>query len=202
MRDSDVRKAVRDWLGAIHAHDENTRIVEEMGVWSGSVRIDIAVINGELNGFELKSDRDTLERLPTQADLYGRVFDHLHLVVGQRHVEKAKTMIPDWWGIIVATQTNGRMELSCVQQAQPNPKPEPYLIAQLLWREEAINLLQLFQLAKGWRSKRTRLIHQRLADEIPFELLKQHVRTALKHRPNWLMATTSEQVQCDGLPQS
>ena len=77
MRDSDVRKAVLATLDQKHAGDHNTRIVEEMGVWAGSVRIDIAVINGELCGFELKSDRDTLARLPTQADIYSRVFDRI-----------------------------------------------------------------------------------------------------------------------------
>ena len=56
MRDIDVRRAVRKKLGEQYAHDPDTRIVEEMGIWSGTVRIDIAIINGELNGFELKSD--------------------------------------------------------------------------------------------------------------------------------------------------
>ena len=51
MRDADIRKAVRTMLDAQHVGDDDTRIVEEMGVWSGSVRVDIAVINGELHGF-------------------------------------------------------------------------------------------------------------------------------------------------------
>jgi hypothetical protein len=49
MRDSDVRAAVRRKLREKYGHDPGTRIVEEMGFWSGSVRIDIAVINGELH---------------------------------------------------------------------------------------------------------------------------------------------------------
>ena len=48
MRDRDVRAAVRQDLDARHGGDTETRIVEEMGIWSGTVRIDIAVINGEL----------------------------------------------------------------------------------------------------------------------------------------------------------
>ena len=69
MRDIDVRQAVKSYLKALHEDDPATRIVEEMGIWAGSVRIDIAVINGELSGFELKSDSDTLQRLPLQADI-------------------------------------------------------------------------------------------------------------------------------------
>jgi hypothetical protein len=70
MRDSDVRKAVKTWLELKYANDASTRIVEEMGVWNGSVRVDIAVINGELHGLELKSAKDTLERLQNQADTF------------------------------------------------------------------------------------------------------------------------------------
>ena len=64
MRDRDVRGAMLQLLGAEHAGEKDTFILQELDVWSGAVRIDIAVINGELTGFELKSDRDTLERLP------------------------------------------------------------------------------------------------------------------------------------------
>src|ERR1700733_2509791 len=111
MRDIDVRRAVKSHLVAAHAGEIDTRIVEEMGVWSGSVRIDIAVVNGSLSGYELKSERDTLERLPRQVRLYGHVFDFLHLVVGKRHVEKAKAMIPDWWGVKIAIAGSTGVEL-------------------------------------------------------------------------------------------
>jgi hypothetical protein len=100
MRDSDVRVAVRTWLRAQYADD--SRIVEEMGVWSGSVRIDLAVINGELHGFELKSERDTLARLADQAELYNQVFDRMTLVTAKRHLDKASSQIPSWWGITTA----------------------------------------------------------------------------------------------------
>lgn len=204
MRDSDVRRAVLEWLAGEHAHEmERTRIVEEMGVWSGSVRIDVAVINGSLSGYELKSDRDTLERLPFQRDLYGQVFDYVHLVVGRRHVEKAKALLPDWWGIRLAVMTSGVVELLPYREAVRNPAPDPYLVAQLLWKDEAINVLAAFGLDKGWRSKRIKLVHQRLAAELPFDELQEHVRGALKARPSeWLRASSTAPIRCVGSPQS
>jgi len=36
MRDSDVRAEVTSWLRGMHADDANTRIVEEMGIWSNA----------------------------------------------------------------------------------------------------------------------------------------------------------------------
>lgn len=186
MRDRDVRYAVRQMLMAEYCHDINTRIVEEMGIWSGSVRIDVAVINGELSGFELKSDRDTLERLPAQSDLYSKVFDKLTLVVGSRHATKARACIPEWWGIVVATDQGAGVILDIERHGQRNPSPDPYLVAQLLWKEEALAVLDIYGLARGWRAKKVRAIHERLAHELPFDTLTSHVRAALKRRDQWL----------------
>ena len=132
MRDFDVRSALLRHLRDVHAGDSLSLIVEEMGIWSGSVRIDVAVINGELTGFELKSDRDTLQRLPLQAKIYSRVFDRVELVVGSRHLREARKIIPRWWGVKRATQKDGFVLLESVREAKINPLPDPYLIAQLL----------------------------------------------------------------------
>jgi hypothetical protein len=188
MRDADVRAEVRRMLALQYADDPHTRIVEEMGVWSGSVRIDLAVINGELSGYELKSDRDTLERLPLQADLYSRVFDRLTLVVGKRHAKKAIGHIPNWWGILLAQQNEaGGLSLNLEREARRNPEPDPYLVAQLLWKEEAIAVLDQFGIAVGWRNRRVKEIHHRLATEVAFDILTAKVRATLKGRQGWLV---------------
>lgn len=186
---------MRSMLDSRHAGDCDTRIVEEMGVWSGSVRIDIAVINGSLSGFELKSDRDTLDRLPLQRDLYGRVFDTIELVVGRRHVEKATALIPEWWGIALADESDREVFLQQVRPAQINPAIDPFLVAQLLWKDEAISVLDGLGLARGWKSKRAKLVHQHLAASIPLDELRAHVRTALKKRTDWLKAGLSAPAQ-------
>lgn len=192
MRDSDVRHAVKDWLGAEYAHDPDSYIVEEMGVWSGTVRIDVAVINGSLSGYELKSDRDTLDRLPHQRDIYGRVFDYLHLVVGKRHAENAEKLLPEWWGIKIAiANDDGDVALLPHREAAENPTPDSYLIAELLSKEEAVGVLYDTGLAKGWRSKPIRLIHERLAAELPLPELRDRVRGVLKRRRRSVMVGRS-----------
>ncbi|TIO75957.1 MAG: sce7726 family protein [Mesorhizobium sp.] len=204
MRDKDVRLAVRNRLEALHKDDEDTRIVEEMGVWSGSVRVDLAVINGELSGFELKSDSDTLQRLPIQADIYSRVFDQVTLVVGRRHADKASDIIPSWWGVMVAEQTNAGVVLECHKYGSRNPSPDPKLVAGLLWKEEALEVLEVHGLAEGWRSKPAKAIHQRLAEELSLSDLGDKVREALKSRVAWLRQPVSNMrnvpVQQQGRP--
>src|ERR1700676_197666 len=142
MRDSDVRKAVKTWLELKYANDASTRIVEEMGVWNGSVRGDIAVINGELHGLELKSAKDTLERLQNQADLYNQVFDRVTLVADARHIDKAVRMIPEWWGIMsVSMDKDGLAFLSPLRHGVQNSGLNKLQIARLLWKAEIIAIL-------------------------------------------------------------
>src|SRR5690242_16512429 len=117
MRDADVRQAVLADLALEYQGDASTRIVQEMGIWSGSVRIDVAVINGKLHGYELKSARDTLERLDAQAELYNQVFDHVTLVTAERHYYMAIKKIPRWWGISIAVpQKDGTVK---IRQSRP-----------------------------------------------------------------------------------
>jgi hypothetical protein len=191
MRDADVRKAMRRMLREQHSGEPDTRIVEEMGVWSGSVRIDIAVINGELSGFELKSDRDTLERLPFQADLYSRVFDRVSIVAGARHASKAFAQVPRWWGRMIAHPTPEGVDLELVQTSELNPAREPYLIAELLRKDEVLAALEERGLAAGWRSKKVRLLHERLSQLLDIDELTNCVRQALKQRDGWLRKDAS-----------
>lgn len=186
MRDRDVRRALLSHLTALHAGDDDTRIIEEMGVWSGSARIDVAVINGELVGFELKSDRDTLERLRQQAEIYNLVFDRMYLVTAERHARKAEDIIPEWWGTFLAHSCGEDTEIAPFRPATPNPARDPHILVQLLWRDEAVALLEAHDIAGGYRSKRARVIHQRLAEELSLEDLSEGVRAALKARTEWL----------------
>src|SRR5690606_10827842 len=50
-------------------------LIEELGIENGAARVDLAVAGGLLEGFEIKSDLDTLDRLARQMHAYHRVFD-------------------------------------------------------------------------------------------------------------------------------
>jgi hypothetical protein len=182
MRDSDIRTALLGALDAQYAHDHSTRVVEEMGIWSGSVRIDVAVINGELHGFELKSERDTLRRLPGQAELYNQVFDRVTLVIAKKHLEHASDQIPEWWGLTIAAPDAGGIILSDHRQASSNPDLNPMQLARLLWRSEILEILERHQLAKGLKSKPLEVLVSRLANTFGLNDLRDEVRNRLKHR--------------------
>ena len=186
MKDIHLRTAVIKNLTAIYRNDPQTLIVEEMSVRQGRSRIDVAVVNGTLDGFELKSDRDRLDRLARQSEIYGAVFDRMTLVVGPRHERQAARMIPDWWGLErTEPLAGGNLGLHTIRSPRMNPAPDPLAIAELLWREEALSVLLELGDARGVLSKPRSHIHRRLAEVSDLAFLQYRVRDRLRHRADW-----------------
>lgn len=186
MRDGDIRAALHDRLGADHSNEPDTRFVDELGL-CGTVRVDVAVVNGTFSGYELKSDRDTLRRLPAQVEVYSKVLDRATLVVGERHLahEQTLTMLPGWWGVIVARQCDDGVDLEETRPSAWNDEVDPGALVQLLWREEALAELASRGLDTGVRTKPRRVIAERLSNELPIEELRAVVRYRLKTREGW-----------------
>jgi hypothetical protein len=59
--------------------------LDEVWVPRSNERADVAIIGTRMDGFEIKTERDTLHRLPRQVEAYGRLFDRCTAVVDQRH---------------------------------------------------------------------------------------------------------------------
>ncbi len=186
MRDGDIRTALLRRLDRRHSHDPETLILQELGLRHGAARVDIAVVNGSLHGYELKSDSDSLERLARQARVYGSVLDRVTLVVGRRHAEAAMQMVPDWWGVHVAEMgPRGGVLFSSVRRARNNPSQDPVAVAKLLWREEALELLHQLGAEKGFRSKPRAALYARLAEVARPEEIRSSVRDRLRGRTGW-----------------
>jgi hypothetical protein len=184
MRDGDVRAALRTRLDVEHRNQPDTLTIDELAL-CGQVRVDVAVVNGYLAGFELKSERDTLRRLPTQVDVYSRVLDLATLVVADKHHAHAAAMLPDWWGVTVATSTPDGVALEVERGAEPNEAVDPHSLVRLLWHDETLAELELRDLAAGVRSKPRAHAWRRLADELSIEELRSVVRARLKARRGW-----------------
>ncbi len=196
MHDIDVRNALLESLSEIYRNDAGTRVVEEMGIWSGTVRIDVAVINGRLHGYELKSAKDTLERLDYQAELYNGVFDCVTLVTAENHYHKASKKIPRWWGIQIAVSTSGgKVRLRNSRQPKANPSIDPAQVARLLWRPELLELLERHAIDRGVRSATIDVMASRAAEQLPLDVLRGEVRETLKRREGWLGQPVQNQRQ-------
>jgi hypothetical protein len=185
MRDADVRTQLLKSLREQCPNNPPTRIIQELGVSQGSARIDLAVVNGRLDGFEIKSERDTLERLPEQVRLYSKVFDRLTLVVGRSHLNAAVAIIPEWWGIVAADPASDGPDLIEVRPGTQNPELDPLALVELLWRDEALAVLEQMGVAQGLRSKPRAVIWRRLASLLPLDDLRSLVRERLTSRAVW-----------------
>lgn len=71
-----------------------------------SSKADLAVFNGTSTVYEIKSDIDTTERLASQLNDYNRFFEHINVVISEKHLEKVKKIITDNVGIYILTLDN------------------------------------------------------------------------------------------------
>jgi hypothetical protein len=172
-------------LKKTYAGDADTLIVEELGLCTGNSRVDVAVINSALIGYEIKSDQDTLIRLPNQIEIYRRILDYVIVVACPEHVERIMQLTPEWFGITAARGCAEAVELQQVRPGRANPSVEPYALVQLLWRDEALQLLKESGLDRGVRSKPRADIWQRLAQARPVAELGRLVRNQLRSRIDW-----------------
>jgi len=185
MHDLDIRLELDRVLRERFSGDDDVVIRHELGLEEGRRRIDVAVLNGHLSGWEIKSDADTLTRLAGQADAYGRVFDYVTIVTTDRYLDKATAKLPTWWGLVVAQATEVGVELAEVRAATSNDAVNGLSLVQLLWREEAMVILREHGLARGLSGKARWYVWNRLADSFALEELKQLVRGQLKARQEW-----------------
>ena len=181
-----IRSALKEVLESRHAKDEKVRIIEELGIQHGTARVDIAVVNGALHGYEIKSDRDTLQRLPEQMDAFSSVFNKMTLVVGKKHLYEAINIVPEWWGITVAKiNSTSSVTFNLIREGEFNKRRDSVSVARLLWRKEALGILEEQGEAKGFYSKTRDLIYEKLSLVFDQENLGEKVRETLFLRKDW-----------------
>jgi hypothetical protein len=163
----------------------DTRVIDELGVLNGQYRIDIAVVNGHIRGIELKSREDTLDRLTAQIKGYGRVVDFATLVVDERHLERAQILLPNWWGLVAVASDHSKPRFKRLRPERANRAQNGFDIARLLWKREAVELLEQISGEAGWNRKRRHELYETIAKRICLRRLRGEVRNVLKKRANW-----------------
>lgn len=186
LRDRDVRNALKAKVLSEHITDPNTLVLDELGLQHGASRVDIAVINGFIHGYEIKSDADTLDRLPTQILIYGSVLDRATLVVSEKHVEKASRMLPEWWGIrLVKVGPRGGIEFPTARSHGKNLEFDPIAMAGLLWRPEVVEILRTLGVSESLLRQPRAVLYRILAETVQPNTLRKLVTQRLKAREGW-----------------
>jgi len=181
--DPDVRALLREYLENIH-EGTGTVLLEELGLCQGDVRVDVAAVNGELSGFEIKSPSDTLARWPNQCRIYSKVVDRAWLVAPMKKLDAAGA--PAWWGKIAIFELDDRLALRVVKEAAMNPSLDPLSLAKLLWRDEALEVLTNVGRGRGVMTKSRKHVWKKLIQSVEIDDLRAAVRAALKRRPEMI----------------
>ena len=188
-REPEIREALSNWLRP--QLESNSAILNEYTIMRGQNRVDVAVVGqkkgSELWGFEIKSDVDTLKRLPDQAKYFSWVFSRMTLVVGPTHLLAASKLIPDWWGILVVTRnTEGVCTLQKVRDPVLNPKLNYRWVARLLWREEILTALKNLGRGRGTSKMSRAKASEYLRSSVPEHKLIPIITEAILARKDWL----------------
>lgn len=184
--DTEIRFALHaKHLRRVKAHP-NTLVIDELGLAHARSRIDVAVINGSIHGYEIKSSKDTLDRLTTQIDTYRQTLQKLTIVAAPKHIQEIMSHAPEWCGVIAAEQGPRRgIHFHALRTPAANPEIDPVMMAHLLWRDEVIQLLdQAGYAPKDLRRPRKQL-YEMLCEAMNLREITSSIRTFMAQRQTW-----------------
>lgn len=134
-------------------------VYHEIAVKRGVAIADIVVINNHTHCYEIKSDVDSLSRLPSQVSNFSDVFNKVTLITTVKHVDKAALLIPSWWGLIIAKETvNGEVVFNYQKKSYLNPKDTTSNLLAMLWNDELKNILNVKKISYKKSFNRDELI--------------------------------------------
>jgi hypothetical protein len=184
--DADIRATLYAKRLDRFARDPQTLVIDELGLQHARCRIDVAVINGYLHGYEIKSARDSLIRFRGQVNVYRTSLQKLTFVVAPKHLKDVLRRAPKWTGVIEASlSVRGEIKLASIRPARVNPNLDLVKMSHLLWRDEAVALLA----SAGYSGPDLRLTRRHLyklvAREFSARELVTHIREAMVRRRAW-----------------
>ena len=190
ISDAEIRVRLRRSLSK-HG-SSSSRIVDEFVVANGAGRVDMLVLDTDLHGYEIKSDRDSLRRLPAQIRIFGEVLDRITLVVGWTHAAAAMRVVPEWWAVSLAERgTRGAIRFTRLREGDVNPIQNAHSLVRLLWKDELIELLHELG-APRFRQSNRRLLRSELVSLTPsYSWLRSEVCARLTRRPDRVAASQS-----------
>lgn len=164
----------------------DTIVIEELDLCVGEARIDLALVNCTSLGIEIKSDRDTLIRLPKQIEVYSKVFDKVEVVSGPKLFNEIVSSVPDWWGVSMVTKTNrGNLKYRRWRNSRKNFNKDAFSNAQLLWKREILEFLNRKFSGEKFKNKSKEFLCNTLIELSPPKEVFTHVNSCLKSRKDW-----------------
>lgn len=116
---------------------------------------------------------------------YSQCFDHVVLIVHESLANRARVLIPDWWGLITGRQVDRRIRYCVERRPEPNPSLDLEKVLSLLWREE-IDALLADLLGSSPRPRATKKsIRAELLAQVEPPVLHHASLRKLRERTEW-----------------
>jgi hypothetical protein len=107
----------------------------------GNCKADLAILNGTSTVYEIKSERDRLDRLRAQIAAYRQVFAVVNVITGENHLRETFSSIPADVGVLLLSD---RFQISVLREGKENPKRiVPAVVFGSLQLREARLILEL-----------------------------------------------------------
>lgn len=184
--DAEIRAALHHKKFKRYKVREDVLVVDELGLAHARSRIDIAVINGSVHGYEIKSEKDTLSRFESQLATYRRTLSRLTYVCAPKHMAHIEALAPEWCGLIEAVNgPRGAVNFVTRRRALDNPDLELDMLAHLLWHEEAVSILAGEGVVPSQLRKPRRLLYDMLAKRMTQKEMTRSIREVMSQRSDW-----------------
>jgi hypothetical protein len=186
MNDKFVRKSFHNSVLKKAHTSTDILVVDEMGLRNGESRADIAVIGNQLIGYEIKSEKDNLNRLKSQIIAYNEVFDKVFIITSEKHLYQVINLIPDWWGIYIIKPGDAvNCEFSYYRPARINKVKNSFGLVQLLWKDEASHLLSFYLNHRAKQSNTKLELYNLVTSRCTTKDISLYTIQYLKSRQNW-----------------
>jgi len=187
--DNEIRKAFHAKRLAAHHQHPDTIVIDELGVAHGKNRIDIAVVNGCIHGYEIKSSKDNLSRFSSQLESYTQCFERLSVITAENHIDDVFEQTPDWCGIILAEKgSRGGISFSTIRRDKRNPEVDLFAMAHFLWKNEAIRILKSLGADKNMLRGTRANLYENLSNMITAPELSLKIKRFFMSREEWRVA--------------
>lgn len=176
-----IKAALIDWLYAKGLVSDAV-IINEMVVSNWARRADIAVANGRLYGFEIKSAFDSLKRLPGQIESFQKHFDKVTVVAASKFIPEIVRAYPPEVGVLEIYMKGSSFELKQIRPGRISEVRDRHSIASLMTKMEIERLLKAESVGFKPGISRKELVDN-LAS-LPMRKVKSYALESLKRRHN------------------
>ncbi len=182
----EIRSALHKKIIKNHQKGNDTLIINELGLAHGRNRIDVAVLDKHIHGYEIKSSKDTLARLSGQLNEYKKSLQKLTIVTAENHLAEILNNTPVWCGVTLAIKgPRGGITFKTIRRALLNPSADAFSIAHLLWRNETLQILKNNGINGHDLSGARKSLYLKLVDLLTINELVSNIKLYFRAREDW-----------------